>query len=116
MSCTSSSHLTVSLGEKTMCAWKVYEQRRLTVYAHCRIINAAFNNDKSFQNVLNTSFEHFINLSARAPEYISLFMDDQLRKVMQHLLVSMLFLHDLIPLMTCFYHLARLLITRNINF
>jgi cullin 3 len=47
----------------------------------CRIIAAAFNNDKTFQNVLNTSFEHFINLSLRAPEYISLFMDDQLRKV-----------------------------------
>lgn len=46
-----------------------------------RIIVTAFNNDKSFQNVLNTAFEHFINLSARAPEYISLFMDDQLRKV-----------------------------------
>lgn len=46
-----------------------------------RIIGAAFNNDKSFHNVLNTSFEHFLNLSPRAPEYISLFMDDQLRKV-----------------------------------
>lgn len=49
-----------------------------------RINSAAFNNDKSFQNVLNTAFEHFINLSARAPEYISLFMDDQLRKVLQY--------------------------------
>ena len=26
------------------------------------------------------SFEHFINLNARSPEYISLFMDDKLRK------------------------------------
>ena len=49
--------------------------------ACCRINGSAFSNDKSFQNVLNTAFEHFINLSARAPEYISLFMDDQLRKV-----------------------------------
>lgn len=46
-----------------------------------RIIGAAFNSDKSFHNVLNTAFEHFLNLSPRAPEYISLFMDDQLRKV-----------------------------------
>lgn len=52
----------------------------------CRIIGAAFNNDKSFHNVLNTAFEHFLNLSPRAPEYISLFMDDQLRKVRAHLL------------------------------
>ena len=63
-------------------------RQKLTVCAPCRIINAAFNNDKSFQNVLNTAFEHFINLSARAPEYISLFMDDQLRKVMQHMLAD----------------------------
>ena len=72
--------------------------------AHCRIINAAFNNDKSFQNVLNTSFEHFINLSARAPEYISLFMDDQLRKVLQHLLVSVDFV---ILLSSCSHRSAR---------
>ena len=37
-------------------------------------------NDKSFQNVLNNAFEHFINLSQRTPEYISLFMDDRLRR------------------------------------
>ncbi len=46
----------------------------------CRLIAASFNNEKAFQNALNTAFEHFINLSSRAPEYISLFMDDKLRK------------------------------------
>ena len=45
-----------------------------------RIIANSFNNDKTFQNVLNHSFESFINLSQRSPEYISLFMDDKLRK------------------------------------
>ena len=40
----------------------------------------SFNNDKTFQNTLNHSFESFINLSQRSPEYISLFMDDKLRK------------------------------------
>lgn len=45
-----------------------------------RIIAVSFNNDKTFQNVLNHSFESFINLSQRSPEYISLFMDDKLRK------------------------------------
>lgn len=29
---------------------------------------------------LNSAFEHFLNLSPRSPEYISLFMDDKLRK------------------------------------
>ncbi|XP_054809824.1 cullin-3A-like isoform X2 [Prosopis cineraria] len=45
-----------------------------------KIINLAFNNDKSFQNALNSSFEYFINLNQRSPEYISLFVDDKLRK------------------------------------
>ncbi|XP_057948818.1 cullin-3A [Malania oleifera] len=45
-----------------------------------KIINLAFNNDKTFQNALNSSFEYFINLNARSPEFISLFVDDKLRK------------------------------------
>ncbi|KAG6759400.1 cullin-3A [Populus alba x Populus x berolinensis] len=44
------------------------------------IISNAFNNDKTFQNALNSSFEYFINLNARSPEFISLFVDDKLRK------------------------------------
>lgn len=46
----------------------------------CRIIREAFGGDKTFQNVLNSAFEHFINLNQRSPEFISLFMDDRLRK------------------------------------
>eukprot|EP00252_Welwitschia_mirabilis_P001892 TRINITY_DN1185_c0_g1_i1.p1 TRINITY_DN1185_c0_g1~~TRINITY_DN1185_c0_g1_i1.p1 ORF type:complete len:733 (-),score=125.87 TRINITY_DN1185_c0_g1_i1:316-2514(-) len=45
-----------------------------------RIISVSFNNDKTFQNALNSSFEYFINLNTRSPEYISLFVDDKLRK------------------------------------
>ncbi|GAA0171568.1 ubiquitin-protein ligase [Lithospermum erythrorhizon] len=45
-----------------------------------RIINLAFNNDKTFQNALNSSFEYFINLNPRSPEFISLFVDEKLRK------------------------------------
>nr|GMD25798.1 cullin-3A [Ipomoea batatas] len=44
------------------------------------IISMSFNNDKTFQNALNSSFEFFINLNARSPEFISLFVDDKLRK------------------------------------
>lgn len=47
---------------------------------HDRIITAAFNNDKTFQNALNSSFEYFINLNSRSPEFISLYVDDKLRK------------------------------------
>ncbi|KAL1194519.1 Cullin-3A [Cardamine amara subsp. amara] len=45
-----------------------------------KIISTAFGNDKTFQNALNSSFEFFINLNARSPEFISLFVDDKLRK------------------------------------
>ncbi|EOY01980.1 hypothetical protein QUC31_013506 [Theobroma cacao] len=44
------------------------------------IISLAFSNDKTFQNALNSSFEYFINLNPRSPEFISLFVDDKLRK------------------------------------
>ncbi|XP_059640189.1 cullin-3A-like [Cornus florida] len=45
-----------------------------------KIISLAFNYDKTFQNALNSSFVYFINLNPRSPEYISLFVDDKLRK------------------------------------
>ncbi|XP_048592673.1 cullin-3A-like [Brassica napus] len=45
-----------------------------------KIINTAFGNDKTFQNALNSSFEYFINLNAPSPEFLSLFVDDKLRK------------------------------------
>lgn len=45
-----------------------------------KIITSAFRNDKTFQNALNSSFEYFINLNSRSPEFISLFVDDKLRK------------------------------------
>lgn len=45
-----------------------------------RIIVQAFSDDKTFRNVLNQSFEHFLNLNQRSPEYISLFIDDKLRR------------------------------------
>ncbi|PSC70166.1 cullin 3 [Micractinium conductrix] len=44
------------------------------------LISKAFSSDKTFVAALNSAFEHFLNLSPRSPEYISLFMDDKLRK------------------------------------
>jgi cullin 3 len=44
------------------------------------IINLEFSNNKLFQNALNSWFEFFINLNPCSPEYISLFVDDKLRK------------------------------------
>ena len=45
-----------------------------------KIISIAFSNDETFQNALSSSFEYFINLNTRSPEFISLFVDDKLRK------------------------------------
>ncbi|XP_024638917.1 cullin-3A [Medicago truncatula] len=45
-----------------------------------KIISLGFNEDNFFQNALNSSFEFFINLNPCSPEYISLFVDDKLRK------------------------------------
>lgn len=47
---------------------------------HDNILTKAFYNDKNFQHTLNQAFEYFINLNNRSPEYISLFIDEKLRK------------------------------------
>lgn len=44
------------------------------------IIQSAFSNEKTFQNTINSAFEYFMNLNPRSPEYLSLFVDDKLRK------------------------------------
>jgi cullin 3 len=36
--------------------------------------------DKVFKQRINSDFEHFINLNQRSPEYLSLFIDDKLKK------------------------------------
>ncbi|KAL1522667.1 hypothetical protein AB1Y20_017645 [Prymnesium parvum] len=45
-----------------------------------KVITNAFLSDKQFYNSLNQAFESFINVNQHSPEYISLFVDDQLRK------------------------------------
>eukprot|EP01112_Ceratiomyxa_fruticulosa_P003545 TRINITY_DN1386_c0_g1_i3.p1 TRINITY_DN1386_c0_g1~~TRINITY_DN1386_c0_g1_i3.p1 ORF type:complete len:747 (+),score=118.94 TRINITY_DN1386_c0_g1_i3:321-2561(+) len=45
-----------------------------------RLLAQAFSNDKTFQHSLNQAFETFINLNNKSPEYISLFIDEKLKK------------------------------------
>ncbi|RZS00016.1 hypothetical protein BHM03_00029656 [Ensete ventricosum] len=45
-----------------------------------RIIAGVFGDDKTFQTAVSTSFEYFINLNSRSAEFISLYVDDTLRK------------------------------------
>lgn len=40
----------------------------------------SFNNDKIFKNMISSDFEHFLNLNSKSPEYLSLFIDDKLKK------------------------------------
>ncbi|KAM8839512.1 LOW QUALITY PROTEIN: cullin-3-B-like [Synchiropus picturatus] len=40
----------------------------------------SFNNDKIFKQTIAGDFEFFLNLNSRSPEYLSLFIDDKLKK------------------------------------
>ncbi|VDD90715.1 unnamed protein product [Enterobius vermicularis] len=48
------------------------------------LINA-FDSDKSFKQKIQSDFEHFLNLNPKSPEYLSLYMDDKLKKGMRML-------------------------------
>ncbi|VDN58476.1 unnamed protein product [Dracunculus medinensis] len=45
----------------------------------------AFENDKSFKQKMQSDFEYFLNLNPKSPEYLSLFIDDKLKKGMRML-------------------------------
>ena len=40
----------------------------------------SFNKDSLFKKMISSDFEHFINLNSKSPEYLSLFIDDKLKK------------------------------------
>lgn len=44
------------------------------------LLEESFNGDTSFHSAVNTAFENFVNLYPRSPEFLSLFIDQQLRK------------------------------------
>ena len=43
-------------------------------------LHESFNNDRLFKQMISSDFEFFINLNTKSPEYLSLFIDDRLRK------------------------------------
>lgn len=45
-----------------------------------RILDQAVNKDKTFQTAFNEAFERFINENPKSPEFISLFIDENLKK------------------------------------
>ncbi|XP_075211864.1 cullin 3 [Lycorma delicatula] len=43
-------------------------------------LHNSFANDKIFKQMIASDFEHFLNLNQKSPEYLSLFIDDKLKK------------------------------------
>lgn len=40
----------------------------------------SFNNDKMFKQMIAADFEYFFNLNSKSPEFLSLFIDEKLKK------------------------------------
>lgn len=57
------------------------------------ILHYSFNNDKQFKQMIASDFEYFLNLNTKSPEYLSLFIDDKLKKGLKG--VSIIFLYPL---------------------
>lgn len=45
-----------------------------------QFLQKSFNSDKIFKQMISSDFEHFLNLNSKSPEYLSLFIDDKLKK------------------------------------
>jgi len=45
-----------------------------------RFLAVSFNGDRFFKQTISGDFENFLNLNPRSPEYLSLFIDDKLKK------------------------------------
>ena len=43
-------------------------------------LHESFANDRLFKQTISSDFEYFINLNPKSPEYLSLFIDDRLKK------------------------------------
>lgn len=45
-----------------------------------QFLKNSFGNDHTFKQAICSEFEHFLNLNPKSPEYLSLFIDDKLKK------------------------------------
>jgi cullin 3 len=58
-----------------------FVQALLDLRAKCDVLlDRAFGKDKAFLQAVSAAFENFVNLAPRSPEFLSLFIDDKLKK------------------------------------
>ena len=55
-------------------------------------LHESFNDDKHFKQMVSSDFEFFVNLNQKSPEYLSLFIDDKLKKGVKGVSKAMLIL------------------------
>lgn len=48
----------------------------------------SFNNDKMFKQMIAADFEYFFNINPKSPEYLSLFVDEKLKKGVRGVIIS----------------------------
>lgn len=58
-----------------------------------RFLQESFNNDRLFKQTIAGDFEYFLNLNSRSPEYLSLFIDDKLKKGVKGVSIMHLKIH-----------------------
>lgn len=71
-------------------------------------LHYSFNDDKMFKQMIASDFEFFLNLNPKSPEYLSLFIDDKLKKgvkgVRFRLLYFIIRISGLILMGVCFFN------------
>uniref|UniRef100_A0A2K6EPS3 Cullin-3 n=1 Tax=Propithecus coquereli TaxID=379532 RepID=A0A2K6EPS3_PROCO len=66
--------------QSTDCECQFSRSCGMNYYRFDRFLQESFNNDRLFKQTIAGDFEYFLNLNSRSPEYLSLFIDDKLKK------------------------------------
>lgn len=68
-----------------------------------KILDQAANKDKSFQTVFNEAFERFINENPKSAEFISLFIDENLKKGLKGVSIVLIDKHSKVNIFSFFF-------------
>lgn len=66
-----------------------------------RFLQESFSIDRLFKQTIAGDFEYFLNLNSRSPEYLSLFIDDKLKKGVKGVCLSQIHIVCLFVLYVC---------------